>query len=91
MKYLPPVRVPQKPSSKKLASKKFSNLANSNLKEKKTFVGYDDKSYEYSISEKGEVDGYEEYCSDEEPPEPTAECTHLIRLNTTGTISRAAI
>ena len=52
------------------------------------FVDSDGKSYESSFSEEGEVDGNEEYCSDDEPPEPIAECTFHTRLNTTGMIGR---
>ena len=49
------------------------------------------KSYEYSYSD-GEVDEAQGYPSDDEvPSEPVRECKRLSRLNTTGTLGRAAL
>ena len=54
-------------------------------------MDHDENLHEYSFSEDGEIDDHEEYCSDGEPPEPAEESNLPTRLNTTGTIGRAAI
>ena len=63
--------------------------AKANVRDK--FVDFDEKSYEYSYSD-GEVDEAQGYPSEDEvPSEPVRECKRLSRLNTTGTLGRAAL